>query len=165
MNLIVAVDNNWGIGYKGDLLARVSMDLKNFRKVTGGKTVVYGSNTLATFPGGKVLPNRDNIVLNWDPDYAPEGAIVVHSLDELFEKLKEYDTDEVFIIGGASVYNQLLPYCQKAYVTKFIKSFESDVRIPNLDEDPAWHIAEEGEPIKPEDADFQIKFMIYEKTI
>ena len=163
MNLIVAVDNNWGIGYKGDLLARVSTDRKNFRKVTGGKTVVYGSNTLATFPGGKVLPNRTNIVLNWDPDYAPEGAIVVHSLDELFEELKKYDTDDVFVIGGASVYNQLLPYCSKAYVTKFMKTFESDVRIPNLDEAEEWHQTEAEEPIEVPDADFKIQFTLYER--
>ena len=163
MNLIVAVDNNWGIGYKGDLLARVSTDLKNFRKVTGGKTVVYGSNTLATFPGGKVLPNRTNIVLNWDPDYAPEGAIVVHSLDELFEELKKYDTDDVFVIGGASVYNQLLPYCSKAYVTKFMKTFESDVRIPNLDEAEEWHQTAAEEPIEVPDADFKIQFTLYER--
>ena len=162
MNLIVAVDNNWGIGYKGDLLARVSTDLKNFRKVTGGKTVVYGSNTLATFPGGKVLPNRTNIVLNWDPDYAPEGAVVVHSLDELFEELKKYDTNDVFVIGGASVYNQLLPYCSKAYVTKFLKTFESDVCIPNLDKAEEWVQTEAEAPVEVPDVDFRIQFTVYE---
>ncbi len=163
MNLIVAVDENWGIGYKGDLLARVSTDLKNFRKVTGGKTVVYGSNTLATFPGGKVLPGRTNIVLNWEPDYAPEGAIVVHSLEELFEELKKYDTEEVFVIGGASVYNQLLPHCTRAYVTKFLKAFESDVRIPNLDKAEGWIQTEAEEPMEVPDADFKIQFTVYEK--
>lgn len=163
MNLIVAVDENWGIGYQGDLLARVSTDLKNFKRVTGGKTVVYGSNTLATFPGGRVLPNRTNIVLNWDPDYAPEGAIVVHSLEELFEELKKYPADEVFVIGGASVYNQLLPYCDKAYVTKFLKVFASDVRIPNLDEAEDWQLTEAEEPMEVPDADFKIQFVEYER--
>ena len=162
MNLVVAVDNNWGIGYKGDLLARVSADLKHFREITAGKTVVYGSNTLATFPHGRVLPKRTNIVLHPDPEYKPEGAIVVHSLDELFEELKNYDTDEVSVIGGASVYNQLLPYCNKAYITKFHHTFESDVRIPNLDEDPDWVITEESAPFKPEDADFEIQYLTYE---
>lgn len=161
MNLIVAVDENWGIGYRGDLLARVSTDLKNFRRVTSGKIVVYGSNTLATFPGGRVLPNRTNIVLNWDPDYAPEGAVVVHSLEELFGELKKYDTDEVFVIGGASVYNQLLPYCDRAYVTKFLKRFESDVRIPNLDEEEDWQTVCAGEPMEVPDADFKIQFLEY----
>ena len=138
MNLIVAVDKEWGIGYKGDLLARVKGDLGNFAKLTTGKIVVLGSNTLATFPGGRVLKNRTNIVLHPDASYAPEGAIGVHSLDELFEELKKYDTKDVFIIGGASVYRQLLPYCDTAYVTKFDKSYEKDASIPNLDEDAAW---------------------------
>ena len=90
MKFIVAVDKEWGIGYKGDLLARVRADLKNFQLLTKEKIVVYGSNTLATFPGGRVLKNRTNIVLNPSPDYKPEGAIVVHSLDELFEELKKW---------------------------------------------------------------------------
>lgn len=164
MNLIVAVDENWGIGYKGDLLARVREDLKNFRRVTDGKTVVYGSNTLSTFPGGRVLPNRTNIVLNWNPDYAPEGAIVVHSLEELFAELKQYSREDVFVIGGASVYNQLLPYCDKAYVTKFRKCFESDVWIPDLDAAEDWKVAWAQEPVSVEDADFLIQFMLYERV-
>ena len=145
MKFVVAVDKAWGIGYKGDLLARVKGDLKNFRVLTKNKVVVYGSNTLATFPGGKVLPNRVNIVLNWDLDYHPEGAIVVHSLDELFEELKKYDTNDVFVIGGASIYNQFLPYCNVAYVTKIDFHYEADTFFPNLDEDPEWECVEEGE--------------------
>lgn len=163
MNLIVAVDEDWGIGYKGDLLARVRADLQNFRRVTEGKIVVLGSNTLATFPGGRVLKNRTNIVLNWEPDYAPEGATVVHSLDELFDELKKYDTDDVFVIGGASVYRQLLPYCRKAYVTKFLKNFDKDAYIPNLDADPNWKLTWQSEVQKGEDADFPFVFTIYEK--
>ena len=146
MKMIVAVDREWGIGNKGDLLARVREDLFFFRDKTKGKTVVLGSNTLATFPGGKVLKNRVNIVLHPSPDYAPEGAIVAHSLDELFEILKEYDNDDVFIIGGASVYRQMLPFCDTAYVTKFDKSYEKDVYIPNLDESDEWELTEISEP-------------------
>ena len=142
MNLIVAVDKEWGIGYKGDLLARVKGDLGNFAKLTTGKIVVLGSNTLATFPGGRVLKNRTNIVLHPDASYAPEGAIVVHSLDELFEELKKYDTKDVFIIGGASVYRQLLPYCDTAYVTKVHCNPGSDTYFPNLDEAEDWYLAE-----------------------
>ena len=152
MNVIVAVDAQWGIGNKGDLLARVKEDLQQFARLTTGKTVVLGSNTLATFPGGRVLKDRRNIVLNPDPAYAPEGAVVVHSLDELFEKLKELEaqgvaSDDVFIIGGASVYKQMLPYCDKAYITKFQKSFEKDVYFPNLDEMPEWSVVSESEAI------------------
>jgi len=138
MKFIVAVDKEWGIGYKGDLLARVRADLARFRRLTAGKVVVYGSNTLATFPGGKALPKRTNIVLNWDMDYHPEGATVAHSLDELFELLEAYDTDDVFVIGGASMYRQLIPYCDVGFITFFDKSYEKDVCIPDLDKDPEW---------------------------
>ena len=143
MNVIVAVDAEWGIGNKGDLLARVKEDLQQFARLTTGKTVVLGSNTLATFPGGRVLKDRCNIVLNPDPEYAPEGAIVVHSLDELFEKLKNLEaqgvsSEDVFIIGGASVYRQMLPYCDTAYVTKVHTTPASDTFFPDLDASPDW---------------------------
>ena len=147
MKLIVAVDREWGIGYKGDLLARIKNDLRNFQSLTKGKTVVLGSNTLATFPGGRALKNRTNIVLNWDTNYAPENVIVVHSLDELFEELKKYNTDDVFVIGGASVYRQLLPYCDTAYVTKFEKSFDKDVWFEDLDKSDEWTLEETSETL------------------
>lgn len=168
MKFVVAVDKAWGIGYKGDLLARVKGDLKNFRVLTKNKVVVYGSNTLATFPGGKVLPNRVNIVLNWDLDYHPEGAIVVHSLDELFEELKKYDTNDVFVIGGASIYRQLIPYCDTGYITVFDKVYESDVKIPDLDESPEWERVSESEVFTSDaetdtEADLEYVFTVYEK--
>lgn len=168
MKFVVAVDKAWGIGYKGDLLARVKGDLKNFRVLTKNKVVVYGSNTLATFPGGKVLPNRVNIVLNWDLDYHPEGAIVVHSLDELFEELKKYDTNDVFVIGGASIYRQLIPYCDTGYITVFDKVYESDVKIPDLDESPEWERVSESEVFTSDaetdtEAGLEYVFTVYEK--
>lgn len=138
MKFVVAVDKEWGIGNKGDLLARVKNDLANFRRLTKDKVVVYGSNTLSTFPNGSVLPKRVNIVLNPDINFAPQGAIVVHSLDELFKTLEAYDTNDVFVIGGASVYKQLIPYCDTGYVTVFNRSFEKDVYIPDLDKDNDW---------------------------
>ena len=155
MNVIVAVDSEWGIGYKGDLLARIKEDLQNFARLTTGKTVILGSNTLATFPGGRVLKDRRNIVLHPDSDYAPEGAIVVHSLDELFETLDDLKknglaSEDIFVIGGASVYRQLLPYCDKAYVTKFYKSFDKDVWFPDLDADTDWSITDESDKMTAE---------------
>ncbi len=138
MKLIVAVDKEWGIGNKGDLLARVKADLFNFRDLTSGKVVILGSNTLATFPGGRALKNRTNIVLHPSAEYHPENTTVVHSIEELLEEVKKYNTDDVFVIGGASVYRQMLQYCDTAYVTKFDKSFEKDVYFPNLDEDNDW---------------------------
>lgn len=145
MKLIVAVDKEWGIGYKGDLLARVRADLMNFKELTVGKTVILGSNTLATFPGGKALKNRTNIVLHPSEEYHPENTTVVHSIDHLLEEIKKYNTDDVIVIGGASVYRQMLPYCDTAYVTKFDKSFEKDVFFPNLDEDENWKLVSVGE--------------------
>ncbi|MBQ8827836.1 MAG: dihydrofolate reductase [Clostridia bacterium] len=138
MFLVVAVDKEWGIGYKGELLARVKADLSNFAKLTTGKTVVLGANTLATFPGGRVLKNRTNIVLSRRSEYAPDGAIMVRSIDELFEELKKYNSDDVAVIGGASVYKQLLPYCDTAYVTHFYESFEKDAYFLDLDSDEDW---------------------------
>ena len=169
MKMIVAVDREWGIGNKGDLLARVREDLFFFRDKTKGKTVVLGSNTLATFPGGRVLKNRTNIVLHPSPEYAPEGAVVAHSLEELFEILKSYDTNEVFIIGGASVYRQMLPYCDTAYVTKFNKSYEKDVYIPNLDESDEWTLTDVREtlvsiPETDTEGELEFNFCTYKRV-
>ena len=145
MKLIVAVDKEWGIGYKGDLLARVRADLFNFRDLTSGKIVILGSNTLATFPGGHALKNRTNIVLHPSQEYHPENTTVVHSIDELLEEVKKYDSDDVFVIGGASVYRQMLEHCDTAYITKFDKSYKKDVYFPNLDEMDEWEMVEKGE--------------------
>ena len=129
MKLVVAVDNNWGIGKNGDLLARVKNDLRYFRDLTKGKTVVLGSTTLATFPNGQPLKNRTNIVLSRREDYNPEGAVMARSLHQLGEILKDYDKDDVVVIGGASVYDQLLRYCDTAYITKFKKkNLRLDIR-------------------------------------
>ncbi len=170
MKMIVAVDRQWGIGYKGDLLARVRADLMNFKKHTAGKTVVYGSNTLATFPGGKPLKNRENIILHPSVDFKVEGAIVAHSLDELFEILRAREnTENVYVIGGASVYTQLLPYCDTAIVTKFDKSYEKDVYIPDLDASDAWECREVGEKqVSDAETDteggLEFYFTLYERT-
>ena len=138
MNLVVAVDENWGIGYRGDLLVRLRDDLKNFAALTRGKTVVLGSNTLATFPGGRVLKGRRNIVLNPDPEYAPDGAVVAHSIPEALELIAAAGSDNVWVIGGMSIYRQLLPYCRRAYVTKIKADFKKDAYFPDLDADPRW---------------------------
>ncbi len=170
MKMIVAVDREWGIGYKGDLLARVRADLGNFKKHTAGKTVVYGSNTLATFPGAKPLKNRENIILHPSTEFVVEGAKVVHSLDELFHELKKREnTDDVYVIGGASVYTQLLPYCDTAIVTKFDKSYEKDVFIPNLDASSEWECTEVEEkqisnPETDTEAGLEFYFTLYKRV-
>lgn len=169
MKLVVAVDSEWGIGYRGDLLARVRADLRRFRSLTEGKVVILGSNTLATFPGGRVLKNRVNLVLHPDADYRPEGAVVVHSVEELLQKVKDYPTDDVFVIGGASVYRQLLPYVDTAYVTKFLRSFEKDAYFENLDASPDWRCVSEEETMLSDPAvdalpDLPFRFTVYRRV-
>ena len=169
MKLVVAVDKNWGIGNKGELLARVRADLRYFQSLTKGNTVILGSKTLATFPNGRVLKDRTNLVLSRNPGYAPEGAVMVRSLDELFLELKNFNSDEVFVIGGANVYEQLLPYCDTAYVTKFEKSFECDAFFNNLDTSPDWELASVSEEQKtnPEtdpEPDMSFYFCTYKRV-
>lgn len=168
MNLIVAVDNNWAIGYEGDLLARVRADLKFFAAKTTGNVVILGSKTLATFPGGRPLKNRINIIMS-TRDITVDGAQVVHSIDELMETAAQYPTDSLYVIGGASVYNQLLPYCDRAYVTKFDSSFEYDTAILNLDQSPEWQCMEEGpwqkcDPETDSVPDMRFKFTTYQRV-
>lgn len=146
MNLIVAVDKNWAIGNKGELLAHLRADMKHFAAITTGKVVVLGSKTLSTFPGGRPLKNRTNIILSRREDFAPGGAVVVHSEIELLDELKKYKSDDIFVIGGASVYNLLLSYCDKAYITEFNKAFEADAYIPNLAASGEWELISRGEP-------------------
>ena len=138
MKLIVAVDREWGIGYRGELLATVKEDLAHFRELTVGKTIVYGSSTLRTFPYGRPLKNRINLILSTNPNFKPEGAVVLHSVEELITYEKSHPEEDIVVVGGASVYKQLLPYCETAYVTRFDASFEKDAYFPNLDENPSW---------------------------
>lgn len=145
MNLIAAIDNHWNIGNDGGLLVHIPEDMKYFREKTLGSVVVMGRKTLESFPGKKPLKDRTNIVLTRDPDYrAQEPAIVVHDLQELLHVLSGYEAQgrEVFVIGGGSIYRQLLVYCDTAYITKVRISCEADTSMPNLDEDPEWMLQE-----------------------
>ena len=145
MNVIVAVDENWAIGYKNDLLIRIPADMKMFRQETTGKVIVLGRKTLETFPGGQPLKNRTNIILSTKEDYKVKDAIVVHSIDELLEELKKYAKEDIYIIGGETIYRQLLPYCNVAHITKIERSYEADAFFPNLDTDSEWKITAESE--------------------
>ena len=145
MNAIVAVDNNWAIGSKNNLLVRIPADHKNFRQETTGKVVVLGRKTLETFPQGMPLPNRINIILSTNPDYKVKDAVVVHDREELDAELKKYKTEDVYIIGGESVYRQMLPECDVVHVTKIDHEYEADAYFPNLDQDGAWEITAESE--------------------
>ena len=140
MNLIVAADKNWGIGKDNKLLVSIPSDMKFFRQETMGKVVVMGRKTLESFPNGLPLKNRTNVVLTSDKNYQVKDAVIVHSIDEVLEELKKYDDDEIYVIGGGKVYEELLPYCDVAHVTKIDFAFEADTHFPNLGEDPEWEI-------------------------
>ena len=145
MNLIVNVDKNWAIGLGSKLLVRIPQDMKYFRSMTTGHVVVMGRKTLESFPESKPLPNRVNIVLTRDQGYQAPGAVVVHSMEELKEELKKYSGEEIFVIGGGQIYRELLPLCDKAYVTKVDRAFDADVYFPDLDQDPQWKMTKVSE--------------------
>lgn len=161
MNLFVAVDNNWAIGYQNELLIRIPNDHKHFREETMGKVVVLGRKTLETFPQGLPLKKRTNIILSKDTSYQVKDAIVVHSLEELLEELKQYRTEDVYIIGGESVYRQLLPYCDVAHVTKIDHEYQADSYFPNLDKDEDWEITADSE--EQTYFDIAYRFLKYER--
>lgn len=162
MNLIVAADNHWAIGNKGNLLVRIPNDHKFFREETAGKVVVLGRKTLETFPQGLPLKNRTNIILSSRQDFKVKDALVVHSLEELLEKLKKYNSEDIYIAGGGSVYKQMLPYCDVAHVTKIDHRYEADTYFPNLDERKEWKITADSDEQTYFDIAYQ--FVRYERV-
>lgn len=145
MKAILSADRNWGIGNGNRLLVSIPSDMKFFRQTTTGKVVVMGRKTLESFPNSQPLPNRTNIVLTGNKDYVAKGARIVHSKEELLEELKQYDTEDVYIIGGESVYRMMLPYCDTVLVTKIDRTFQADTFFPDLDKMEEWEMTEEGE--------------------
>lgn len=144
MKAIVAVDEKWGIGKNNGLLFSIKEDMRYFREKTTGKVVVMGSNTLRSFPEGKPLKNRVNIVL-FPGGEKREDCTVVDSLAELSKVLKNYDTEDVFVIGGAMFYRTMLPYCSEIFVTKVFADGEAQVFFENLDEAADFSLVESGE--------------------
>ena len=128
MRAIVCADKNWGIGYKNRLLVSIPSDMKFFRETTTGKVIVMGRKTLESFPNGMPLKNR-----------------IVHDEEELMNELGKYDTEQIYIIGGESVYKMMLSYCDKIYVTKVDRAFQADTYFPNLDEMSEWKMTQESE--------------------
>ena len=146
MDLIVNVTENWGIGCQGRLLVSISADLRRFRQLTEGRVVILGRKTLETFPGGRPLKNRTNIILTTNPDFHAVGAVAVHSEQALFELLRQYPRESLCVIGGASVYRLLLPYCDTARVTRTLTTVPADAFFPDLDAMESWRVcASDGE--------------------
>lgn len=139
MELIVAVYDDWGIGKDGTQPIALSADRKFFRETTKGAMVIVGRKTLADFPGGKPLPNRVNVVLTRQ-DIEISDVVICHSPEETAELAKT--AQRAMVIGGGSIYKQMLPYCDTAYITKVHTTPSSDTYFPNLDSDPNWQLSE-----------------------
>lgn len=154
MNLIVNVTQDWGIGFENRLLVSVSADLKRFRALTMGKTVILGRKTLETFPGGRPLKGRRNLIMSTNQNYAAEGAEVFPSLEALLEEVRKLNPEDVCVIGGASVYEALLPYCATAQLTKTYVNCKADRFFPDLDAMDNWHV----EKVYPMEEENGIRF-------
>jgi dihydrofolate reductase len=157
MDLIVAVDSNWAIGNKGDLLVSIPEDHKFFRNTTMGNVIVLGRKTLAGFPNGLPLQGRDNIILSRNEKFEVRGGRVAHSKEELFDILGEYKDRQIFVVGGGAIYDMLLPYCHYAHVTKIDYKYEADTHFPNLDELDNWKLVGESD----EHTYFDLEFYYY----
>lgn len=151
MQAIVAVSQSWGIGKGGDLLFRLPSDLRRFKAMTTGHTVIMGRKTLDSLPGGKGLPHRRNLVLSRQSDFAPDRAEVIHSVEDILKTAE----DDAFVIGGQQVYEQLLPYCTRVHITKVLSDPEADSFFPDLDKLPGWKVASAGEMLTENGLSFQ----------
>ena len=145
MRLIAAADQRWGIGKDGKLLVSIPADMKYFQSVTSGHTVIMGRKTLESFPGGKPLKNRRNIVLTKQPDFRVEGVTAVPGVCEALDLVRGMNPEEVFCIGGAMIYRLFLPYCDTALITRIDHIYDADAFLPDLDNDSAWVKVRESE--------------------
>ncbi len=161
MNLIVAVSKDYAIGKDNDLLFSLPTDMKFFKEKTLNNVIVVGERTYKSFPK-RPLPKRTNIVLSDDPNFHDENAIVVRNLNELFDTIKSFDKDSVWLCGGASMYNLLMDYCDKAYITKIDKSVPADTYINNLESKPNWKLIEKSEVM--EENDLKFNFCTFENS-
>ena len=149
MNAIVVVDQNWAIGCNGDLLFSLPTDMKRFRSLTLGGTVILGRKTLDSFPGGRPLPKRRNIVITRNVDFDRAGCEIVSGTAAALEAAADTEADKLWIIGGGSVYAALLSQCKRVYLTKVDAAAENaDTFFPNLDKLPGWEIEAVSDPVE-----------------
>lgn len=160
MKAIAAVSRNWGIGNNGELLFHISADMKFFRRVTTDSVVIMGRKTLESFPSGKPLPNRVNIVLSRAENYRKDGAITVHSVDGAVSEAEKYGK-EIFIIGGAQIYSLFLDRCDECLITRVEACPDADSFFPDLSVLPEWEIAAAGE--EEEENGIKFRFLKYKK--
>lgn len=163
MNLIAAVDKNWAIGNKGGLLVQIPTDQKLFREETLGKVVVMGRKTFESLPGKQPLYGRVNIILSKDPGFQVKGAIVCHDLAAVLLELKKYSSEDIFIIGGESIYRQFLPLCNTAHITFIDYQYAADTYFPNLDHMEDWELV----MVSEEETYFDLcyEFKLYQRKV
>ena len=163
MNLIVAVDKNWAIGKNGNLLVKIPEDQKFFREETLGKVVVMGRKTLNSFPNGTPLAGRINVVLTREKDMNIKNAVVKRSVEETLKYLKKFRSEDIYVIGGGSIYEQFLPYCNVAHVTKINYGYDGDTYFPNLDKNDEWILA--GDSDEHTYIDLEYFFKLYVRKL
>jgi dihydrofolate reductase len=163
MKAIVSADLNWAIGNDNSLLVRVPEDMKNFKSHTLGKVVIMGRKTFESLPGMQPLKNRINIVLTKNKNFAHDGVIAVHSVEEALKETLKYESEDVYIIGGAKIYKRFLPYCSQALVTRWDATFDADTYFPDLDEEQGWRLVEESG--YKEHNELGYKFTVYENIM
>ena len=159
MILIAAVNNSWGIGSGNELLYHIPADMKFFREKTKGNIIVVGRKTLESFPNGEPLKFRENVVLTKNTSYRKDGVTILHSAEEVLKYAEKHTDKEIYLCGGAQIYSLLLPYCEKALITKIDDCKPADKFIPNLDESDEWILTEQSEKIS--DAGFSFRFLTY----
>ena len=149
MNCIVVVDQNWAIGCEGGLLFSLPTDMKRFRSLTIDGTVILGRKTLDSFPAGRPLPRRRNIVITRKVDFDREGCEIVPSPQAALEAAAGTEEEQLWVIGGGSVYTAMLPKCKRAFVTRVDSAApEADTFFPNLDKLPGWEVESVSEPVE-----------------
>lgn len=157
------MDDNWGIGRNNKLLFLVKGDMKRFRELTTGNVVIMGRKTLESLPDSKPLPNRVNIVLSTDKDFAPQGAAVCRSIAELLELVKNYDSGSLYVIGGEQIYKELLPHCDTAYITRFFAKAEADCFMPDFEKLDGWSLSEKSDIFEENGLSYQ--YNIFKRTV
>ena len=160
---IAAVSADWGIGKDGDLLFNIPEDKKHFRRTTLNHKVIMGRKTLESLPDGKPFKDRENIVLSRNSGLSIEGAAVCHSTEEVLNLLRSIPDEEAFVAGGGEIYKAMLPYCQKAIITKISGTPPADTYFPDLDKDPEWTLAEESDEQEYEGVKYRFCTYIKEK--
>lgn len=161
MDMILSADRSWGIGKSNKLLFKTAGDMKYFREKTIGKAVVMGRRTLESLPHKRPLPGRHNIVITRNPAFICEGVTVCTSLKSLFVHLEAFDDNEIMVIGGEQIYRMLMPYCSRAYITKWQAEADADCFVPNFDEAPGWRLTYQSAFMQESEVEYN--FCVYEQ--